>query len=178
MSQLNSAKCLPDTSVRSHWLRAQSHKTDPISDVNPSCHLCFWPTGYKSKVPTTPCLSLINLQERLTKLRKPLYSLDCWFILNTRARVRTTHTCTTREQPNGRDARGEAWGQGTEHPRPLQCATLSMPPRVHRPGSSLHPSFWGFMAASSHRHDLINHVPSVLSGFLFLTCYFSIFHNG
>ena len=48
---------LPRDSIRSHRLRAQSHKTAQLpSDANwnPRCDLCFWPTGYKSEVPTLP----------------------------------------------------------------------------------------------------------------------------
>ena len=37
-------------------------------------------TGYKTEVPTTPSLGLINLLEWLTELRKHIYSLDYWFI--------------------------------------------------------------------------------------------------
>lgn len=41
--------------------------------VNPSCHLCFWPTGHKSEVPIAPTLGSINLPEwpqKLTSLKK------------------------------------------------------------------------------------------------------------
>ena len=54
------------------------HLRTPIA--NPSCHLYFWPTGYKSEVPTTSFLGSINLLEWLTELRKLVYSLDDWFI--------------------------------------------------------------------------------------------------
>ena len=37
-------------------------------------------TGYKSEVPTTPSLGLINLLEQLIELRKPIYSLNDWFV--------------------------------------------------------------------------------------------------
>ena len=78
---------LPEYSARSHRLRSQSYKTaHPPAHFrhqikSPGCHLCFWPINYKSEVPTTPYLGLINLLEWLTELRKAVYSLDYWFII-------------------------------------------------------------------------------------------------
>jgi len=39
------------------------------------CYLCFWQTGYRSEVPTTPFLGSIDLLEQLTELRRIVYSL-------------------------------------------------------------------------------------------------------
>ena len=49
--------------------------------ASPRYYLYLWQTGYKSEVPMTPSLDLINLLERLTGLRKPIYSLVHWFII-------------------------------------------------------------------------------------------------
>ena len=49
--------------------------------AGPGYYLCFWSTGYKSEVPMTLSLSLINFLGWLTELRKPIYSLDYWFII-------------------------------------------------------------------------------------------------
>lgn len=49
--------------------------------VSSSCHLCFWPKGYRMEVPVTPSLGLINLLEQFTDLRKTFYLLDYWFII-------------------------------------------------------------------------------------------------
>lgn len=48
-------------SIRSHRFRAQSLKTVPTSYGNwtSDCYLGFWPTGYKSGVPTTPSSGVI-----------------------------------------------------------------------------------------------------------------------
>lgn len=56
--------CRPPVSARPHRLRAQSHKTTPISDAS---HKSGSPvpltTGYQSEVSTTPSSGLINLLE-------------------------------------------------------------------------------------------------------------------
>lgn len=45
-----------------------------------SCHLCFWPTSYKSEVPVTPSFGSINLPEWFTELRKPfVYSITSYY---------------------------------------------------------------------------------------------------
>ena len=45
------------------------------------CHLCFWSTSYRLEVPIAPTASgSINMLEQLIELRKPVYSLDYWFI--------------------------------------------------------------------------------------------------
>lgn len=76
---------LPGDSIRFHKLKAQSHKTTPsplqMMVTRPGCHLCFWPTSYRSEVPTTPSLGSINLLESLIELRETFYFLDHWFII-------------------------------------------------------------------------------------------------
>ena len=49
--------------------------------INPGCHLSFWTSGYKLKIPTIPSLGLIYLLEQLTELRKTFWFLDRWFII-------------------------------------------------------------------------------------------------
>ena len=71
---------LPKDTVISHRLRAQSYKTAPHTPIQvpmatPVCHLGFWPTSYRMKVPTTPILVWINLLERFTELRETFYLL-------------------------------------------------------------------------------------------------------
>lgn len=44
------------------------------------CHMCFWPTGDRSEVPTTPFLGSINLLGWLTELRGTFYLLEDWCI--------------------------------------------------------------------------------------------------
>ena len=58
--------------VRSHELRAQSHKTAPTSGdyLKSSWFPALCPAGYKLEVPPTPSLGLINLLQKLIKLRK------------------------------------------------------------------------------------------------------------
>ena len=45
------------------------------------CYLYFWPTGYKSEVPKTLILGVINLLEWLTEPRETFYLLDHWFTI-------------------------------------------------------------------------------------------------
>lgn len=45
----------------------------PVS--NAGCYLCFWPTGCKPEVPTTPSVGSLHLLEQLIDLRKPVHSL-------------------------------------------------------------------------------------------------------
>lgn len=63
---------------------AKSYKTfSPTPELQTlvtNYHLCFSPTSYRSEVPMTPSLCLINLLEWPTELRKPVYSLDYRFI--------------------------------------------------------------------------------------------------
>ena len=81
-----------------------------MSVINPGCYLYFWPTGYKSEGPKTPSLGSINLLEWLTELRKPIYSLDCLFIIK---------GYNSDTQWNERDASSKGWGKGMELPSSL-----------------------------------------------------------
>lgn len=84
----NSTQCwyyLLGNSITFHRLRAQSHNTAfhfRWQSQSPGGYLCFRPSGYKSEVPMTPSLGLINLLEQFTGLRKSVYTLDYWFITN------------------------------------------------------------------------------------------------
>ena len=51
----------------------------PVS--SPGCYLCFWPTGSKFQVPTTPSLGSINLLEWVTELRETFYLLNLQFLI-------------------------------------------------------------------------------------------------
>ena len=57
----------PGNSRRSHRLGVQSYKTArpplPASSSKSSLFLCFWPTGCRSRVPTTPSLGSVNSLE-------------------------------------------------------------------------------------------------------------------
>ena len=68
--------------------------------------LCFWPTGYKSKVPTTPSLGTINLLKQFTTLREIFDLLGHRFIRKD----------TALEQPERRDAYGKVCGKDVERP--------------------------------------------------------------
>ena len=62
--------------LRSHRVRAQSHKSvpaipptpNPLTLQRPGYHLHFWPTSYRLDVPITPSLGLIKLLEWLREL--------------------------------------------------------------------------------------------------------------
>jgi len=58
-----------------------SHACFQSSFTSPGCYLCFWSTGYKWEVPTTPTLGSINLLKWLTELGETLYLLDHQFII-------------------------------------------------------------------------------------------------
>ena len=82
----------------------------------------------------------MNLLEQLVGLREALYLVDYWFIMK---------EYITQEELYGGDKRA----------RYGKWAGVSMPSpwHVHQPGSSPNPFFGGFMEASLHRHDRINH---------------------
>ena len=118
----------------------------PIS--NPGCHLHFWP-DYKSEVPTThPWVQLIC--QRLTELRKPVYSLDCWFI------TKDTKGYPPMATWSDRRARYEAqsFHALSRHASPHL-------PVLTNPEALQTPSFWGLMGASLHRHNWLKHWPLV-----------------
>ena len=45
--------------------------TTQMPTASSGCNLCFWPTGYKSEVSTTPSLGLINFLEQWQNLGNP-----------------------------------------------------------------------------------------------------------
>ena len=104
-----------------------------MSVTRPGYHLYFWQTGYRSQVPTTASLDLIDLLEQLTELRKTFYVLD-------------------QKHVGGRVIQGKVWGKGTEFSFPY----------VHQLGSCQTLPFWVFMEASSHSHTWSNHWPLVI----------------
>ena len=103
-----------------------------MSVANPSCYLSFWPTDYKSKIPMALSLDSFNLLERLTKLRRTIYSLDSWFI------VKGYHWYILW------DAKGKAWRRDRELPCPSRHAAIPKSSYVHQPGSSLNLILLGF----------------------------------
>ena len=58
---------LPWESVRSHMLRAQSHKTVPtplqLPITNPDCYLCFWPLTISWRFQPPPQVQFICLRD-------------------------------------------------------------------------------------------------------------------
>lgn len=48
--------------------------------INPGCHLCFWPTGYRLQISIASFMGLINLLEQLIELRETLHLL-CYALL-------------------------------------------------------------------------------------------------
>lgn len=48
---------------------------------SPECYLYLGPNGYKSEVPRTSSMCLINLLEHLTELRETFYLLDYQFVI-------------------------------------------------------------------------------------------------
>ena len=63
-------------SILQHFPVLTPTHTLPVPMASPNCHLCLWPNGYKSEVPTIPSLGLVNFLERLTGLRNTVYSLE------------------------------------------------------------------------------------------------------
>ena len=76
--------CLPEDSVRSYNLRAQSHKTAPAQlqmlISSPGCYLYFGPIAIIRGSQDT-FRGPINFLEQLAELRKTFYLLDYWFIM-------------------------------------------------------------------------------------------------
>ena len=141
-------------SVRFHRLRAQSYKTAPPSPQMPisgtGCYQYFWPTSYKSEVPTTPSLSCINLLEWLTELRKLVYLLDHQFI------VKVCNSGTAR----WKRCIGQDMGKGTQSFQALpEHTTLPESSPVHQFRNSLNPGLKGFIEISLLRYDWLNHWP-------------------
>lgn len=118
----------------------------------PACHLFFWPTSYRLKIPTAPSLGSINLLEWLahrTQRNSLLTRLPVYYEI-------------TQEQPDGRDAQSSLWGkrQWASIPR---LATFSPPPCVHQPRSSQYLRDFFFMYVPFYRREWVKHWPRWLN---------------
>ena len=91
------------------------------------------------------CLGSINLLKWLTKLRKPVYSLDYWFI------IERIHFGNSQMEETLR----AAMGKSTRLPHPLQAALAQVFTNLWL----TNPAFWIFMEASWHRYNWLNHWP-------------------
>ena len=100
-------------------------------------------SDYRSEVPLSPSLGLINFIRCLTKLRKPVNSQDYQSIIN--------------EHNSGIGRCKRCTGQGIR--KGLRASTLcgstALPqfPQGHQSRSSLNPVLLGFTEASFHRHS-------------------------
>lgn len=94
---------------------------------SPECYLYLGPNRYKSEVPRTSSMCLINLLEHLTELRETFYLLDYQFVI----RVYSSGTARWKTWI------GQGMGKGKELPYPLQAPSHLTPLRVHQLGSSL-----------------------------------------
>lgn len=159
--------CLPGDGIRSHRLRAPSHKGSPASDASyksSGCHLCFWliscrpeVISCKLEVPTTPSLASSNLWEWLTDFRKTVCFAVCQFIQKEYDRG---YRWTSRLKRWVGQACGR--GQGSCTPSPgalLPCQYLCVQPLQSM-------CFGDFMEASSVGMMIVNSIssPSLLSG--------------
>ena len=110
---------LPGYSIRSHRLRAQSHKTAlPRLQMSNAKLSLVLSTNWlnKSEVPITLSLGSSNLLEQLTDLRKTLYLLDYCFI------IKRCNSGTTRCIEQGR------WEGARSFHALSGCARLPVPP--------------------------------------------------
>lgn len=121
-----------------------------MSVSSPGSYLCFWLAGYKSEVPMTPSLSLMNLLEQLTECRKTVFLLDYQFIIK---------GCNS-GRAGGREAEGKAWGEDVECPCPQSSHSPSI--SICSPTQKHSKHFWVFMETSLHCYDWLNHYPLVL----------------
>ena len=92
----------------------------------------------------TPSLCSINLLEWLTELRETFYLLDCQFIIK-------GHISGT---ARWKRYRRKCMREGAQNFHGLWAATLPESPHIHQTLS-----FQGFMEASLHKHDWLNHWP-------------------
>ena len=98
-------------SIRFQKLKAQSYKTAMPLQMPVTSPGFSYPLAIKLELPVTPSLRfqqplswvLINLLDQLTELRETFYLLDSWLLWKD----------IMQEQPDGRDAHGNAWGKGT-----------------------------------------------------------------
>ena len=138
-----------DSQVRAQaWKTASPHPLRvPIS--SPGYYLCFWLTGYKSEVPTTHFLVQFIL-EHLTEIRKPAYSLGCWFI----TKVIKEYKSTDEEIRKVRSQKKELLFSSRLRPSGTRKPSGSTTWKFSEP-----PSFGFFMEASLPKHKWLNHWP-------------------
>ena len=105
-----------------------------MSVISPGYYLYFWPTGYKLEIPKSPLLGSINLLKWLTEIRRPIYSLDCWFI------TKGYNSETVRWKTLQAVGRKRAWSFHILS----ECTTLPKSPSVRQPRSPPNPFPWEF----------------------------------
>ena len=99
------------------------------------CHLCYWLTYYRLKIPTTPSLCLTTLPVQLTELRKTFYLLDHWFI---------THGYNSGSARWKRCTRQGMWEQAWSFRAPLSVP-LSPVNTIYQLKSFINPMLWSFI---------------------------------
>ena len=99
------------------------------------CHLCYWLTYYRLKIPTTPSLCLTTLPVQLTELRKSFYLLDHWFI---------THGYNSGSARWKRCTRQGMWEQAWSFRAPLSVP-LSPVNTIYQLKSFINPMLWSFI---------------------------------
>ena len=115
--------------------------------TSPGCYLYFWPTGYKSELPTSPFLGSINLPEWLTELRK-----HCTYYITSNYKRNSSETIKWKRYQYIEQRMGKK----------LSCPLCVLySPQISMCSSNLEAlqteSFWVFMEASLHRHNWLNH---------------------
>ena len=126
----------------------------PTTNCKPRLLTCAsdWPNRYRLEVPTTLSLGVINLLEWLTELRKPIYSLDCWFV------TKDIRGCES--TASWRDTQGKVLNKGA-----LSSWSLGLPRwRVEvfwflSLAALQTPSFQVLTEDALHRHDWLNPWP-------------------
>lgn len=97
--------------------------------ASPDRYLYFWPTGYKSEVPTTPSFEFNSFAIAAHKTQKTFCLLDHQIV------IKACNSGTARGKVHRARYRKEH-----ELPCPLQAQHSPQSPRVYQPGSSSHPS--------------------------------------
>ena len=118
---------------------------------NPGGHLCFWATTYKWKFPTTSFWDSINLLEWFTEFRKPVYSLEYWFV--TKDTKRYTFTARWRGPKQRSFCPCGVWGLASCHVEVILLPNLE---------ALWIPSFWVFREASLFKHGWWTHWPLMI----------------
>ena len=131
---------------------------------NPGCYLCFWPTGYRLKVPTTP------------HLRLPITSLGYKYLyfwsIGWGAEVPTAPTWGLVCQSDSKNSldhqftlRKYSYNYRNRQMEEMQTArkgiTFSISLSLYQPQGSPNPLFGGFIDVSLHEPSWQNHWPWV-----------------